>query len=81
MQPGGWWQPIAWQVEVTLEPVARGFIWNFIAGLAFVWGGMFFVGYTIFKQWALAAMMLALMLAGFAWIWNSCLRRDEVVSS
>jgi Na+/proline symporter len=74
VQPGGWWGQIGATVPMTKVPVARGFVWNFIAGLCFVWGGMFFVGYMIFKQWQLAALMLALMMGGFAWIYQNCLR-------
>ena len=63
-----------------MQPVSTGFVGNFIAGLAFVWGGMFFIGYACFQNWTWALGMLVIMLAGFAWIWFYCLSKlDENV--
>ena len=79
VQPGGWWGPIASQVETTLPSVAKGFIWNFVAGMAFVWGGMFFIGYSIFGYWVWAVVNLVLMLWGFYHIWRNCLVEEPGV--
>jgi Na+/proline symporter len=79
VQPGGWWAHIAERVPQTMPTVARGFVGNFIAGLAFVWGGMFFIGYVLFGKWMWAGIMLATMLAGFFWIWKHCLSRLDVI--
>ena len=76
VQPGGWWGPIAGEVETTLPSVAKGFIWNFVAGMAFVWGGMFLIGYLIFGYWIWAVVNGVLMLAGFFHIWRNCLAKE-----
>ena len=76
VQPGGWWGRFANEEFVgktRLPSVARGFIWNFVAGMAFVWGGLFMVGYTIFGNWLWAGINLVLMLGGFVHIWRNCL--------
>jgi Na+/proline symporter len=77
VQPGGWWGSIASSVPHTMQPVSTGFIGNFIAGLAFVWGGTFFIGYACFQNWSWALAMLAIMIGGFAWIRVNCLNKLE----
>lgn len=79
VQPGGWWEPIASSVETTLPTVARGFVWNFVAGMAFVWGGMFMIGYLIFGNWIWAGINLVAMLWGFFHIWRNCLTLEPIV--
>ena len=81
VQPGGWWGPIAGQVETNLPSVAKGFVWNFVAGMAFVWGGLFFIGYSVFGLWFWAALNLVMMLAGFFHIWRNCLCEEPVVKT
>lgn len=75
VQPGGWWSPVSSKVETTLPPVVVGFVLNFFAGLAFVWGGMFCIGYLIFANWLWAGIAGAAMLAGFGHIWFHCFRK------
>ncbi len=75
VQPGGWWGSIGTAVPRTLPPVADGFWMNYLAGLAFVWGGMFFIGQAICGAWLSAGGMLIAMLAGWLWIWKNCLSR------
>ncbi len=75
VQPGGWWGAIPAAVPGTLPSVARGFVGNYLAGLAFVWGGMFFIGQALCGAWLWAAVMLLAMVAGWLWIWRNCLSR------
>ena len=78
IQPGGWWSTIGQSVPKTMQPVSRDFLGNFAAGLAFVWGGMFCIGYACFQNWLWAGVMLVIMVAGFAWMWIHCLSKlDE----
>ena len=77
VQPGGWWKPIAGKVKTTLPPVGKGIVLNFFAGLAFVWGGMFCIGYLIFANWIWAGIAGVSMVAGFGHIWFHCLRNKE----
>ena len=73
VQPGGWWGDIAKQVPRTKTPVVQGFVFNFVAGLTFVWGGMFAIGYAIFQIWNWSLIMALLSVVGFAWIYFRCL--------
>jgi Na+/proline symporter len=75
VQPGGWWQPISSQVETTLPSVAKGFVFNFVAGILFIWGGMFCIGYALLGKWPLSVLAGLAMLAGFAHIWFFVLRK------
>ena len=70
VQPGGWWAPIQKEVKTTHAPVARGFLLNFVAGIALVWGAMFAIGYFIFKMWVPAISLTAVACAGWWWIWR-----------
>lgn len=75
VQPGGWWAPISSKVKITLPPVTKGIVLNFFAGLAFVWGGMFCIGYLLFANWLWAGISGAAMVAGFGHIWFHCIRK------
>ncbi|MGK0184613.1 MAG: SSS family solute:Na+ symporter [Verrucomicrobiales bacterium] len=70
VQPGGWWAPIQKEVKTTHAPVARGFLLNFVAGIALVWGAMFSIGYLIFKNWIPGIGLAAVAFAGWWWIWR-----------
>ena len=83
VQPGGWWGTIRGDVTVTHAPVGRGFIFNFIAGIALIWGATFSIGYLIFKNWVPGITLALVALAGWWWIWRSCIApmRNEKVDS
>lgn len=76
VQPGGFWGPIRPLVTATLPPVARSIVPNFLAGLALVWGFMFFIGNALFGYWAWASVTLLMSILGGWWIWHSCLRKQ-----
>jgi Na+/proline symporter len=70
VQPGGWWSPVQSEIVTTHSPVARGFVLNFIAGIALVWGAMFSIGYLIFKEWVPGIALGLIAFAGWWWIWR-----------
>ncbi len=77
VQPGGWWGPAQANVEQTKQSVLPGFVMNFFAGMAFVWGAMFFIGHLLFSRWGHAGISLVFAAAGFWWIWTRCLKQIE----
>jgi hypothetical protein len=46
-----------------------------LAGLGFVWGGMFAIGYLIFQQTVPAGIAVVIMIASFGHIWYHCIRK------
>lgn len=80
VQPGGWWGPIQKEVKTTRAPVAKGFILNFIAGIALIWGATFSIGSFVFQQYTRGAILAVVAIAGWLWIWHSCIApmKDEV---
>ncbi len=78
VQPGGWWAPIEGKIEQTLQPVSRGFLGNWIAGVAMIWGTTFALGNMIFGNWGLGITLLLLAIAGFAWMWKYTISKITV---
>ncbi|MBB5351509.1 Na+/proline symporter [Haloferula luteola] len=76
VRPGGWWRDLAEIGGERDREVTRHFLPNFFAGMALIWGGMFFIGYTLLKQWEWAVPSGLAMVAGFAWIWFAVLRKE-----
>ena len=77
VRPGGWWGVTGASIPDEGRAVTRHFIGNFIAGMAFIWGGMFAIGYTVLHKWNWAIPSAIAMVVGFAWIWYSVLRGGE----
>ncbi len=78
VQPGGWWSPIEGQIKHTLQPVSKGFLGNWIAGVAMIWGTTFALGNMIFGNWGLGFSLLFLAIAGFAWMWKFTISKITV---
>ena len=51
MQPGGWWEQIAKDIPRTKSNVTKGFLSNWLAGIAFIFGATFAIGNLIFGNW------------------------------
>ncbi|WP_353565090.1 sodium:solute symporter family protein [Haloferula sargassicola] len=77
VRPGGWWGAIGAAIPDEGRAVTQHFLLNFIAGMAFIWGGMFAIGYAVLHQWSWAIPSAIAMVAGFAWIWISVLKRED----
>ncbi len=60
VQPGGWWGPIAKDFIRTKPNVTKGFVSNWIAGIAFVWGATFSIGNLLFGRWG-SGLLLAVI--------------------
>lgn len=71
VQPGGWWDPITSQITTTLPSVSKGFIQNWISGLALVWGSTFAIGHFVFGNYLIGFGLSILAAAGFYWIWKN----------
>ncbi len=69
-QPGGWWSPISSQIKTTMPVVSKGFISNWISGLALVWGSTFAIGHFIFGNFIIGFSLSIIAVAGFYWIWK-----------
>ncbi|NQV14534.1 Na+:solute symporter [bacterium] len=78
VQPGGWWAPIENKVTHTLQPVSKGFLGNWIAGVAMIWGCTFAIGNMVFGNWGLGITLLLVSMAGFAWMWKFTISKITV---
>ena len=78
VQPGGWWAPIQGQIQQTLQPVSKGFVGNWIAGVAMIWGSTFAIGNMLFGNWGSGITLMLLAVAGFAWMWKFTISKITV---
>lgn len=70
VQPGGWWGQIAKDIPRTKANVTKGFLSNWLAGIAFIFGATFAIGNLIFGNWGNGLLLTAISILGFAWIWK-----------
>lgn len=75
VQPGGWWGDIAKDIPRTKANVLRGFIPNWIAGVAMIWGATFGIGNLLFGRWNSGFLLSVISILGFAWIWKSTISK------
>ncbi len=73
VQPGGWWGSID-RSRSTLEPVSRGILGNYLAGLAFIYGCTFSIGCFVFLRWVPGILLALVAFAGWIWIWKRCIQ-------
>ena len=78
VQPGGWWAPVVNKVEHTLQPVSKGFLGNWIAGVAMIWGCTFAIGNILFGNWGTGITLCLVSIAGFAWVWKNTISKISV---
>ena len=79
VQPGGWWHPIAKDIPRTKGSVTKGFLMNWIAGIAMIYGATFAIGNIIFGNWVNGLLLMALSIVGFAWIWFKTIKKLDNV--
>ncbi|MEE8479027.1 MAG: sodium:solute symporter family protein [Candidatus Neomarinimicrobiota bacterium] len=78
VQPGGWWKPISKDIPRTKANVTKGFLSNWLAGIAFIFGATFAIGNLIFGNWGNGLLLTAISILGFAWIWkNTIVKLDS----
>jgi len=75
VQPGGWWKPIAKDIKITKDSVVKGFLMNWIAGIALIYGATFAIGNMIFGNWINSILLIILSGFGFCWIWFKTIRK------
>ncbi|MCJ7802296.1 MAG: hypothetical protein MUP82_08080, partial [Candidatus Marinimicrobia bacterium] len=70
VQPGGWWGQISKDIPRTKSNVTKGFLSNWLAGIAFIFGATFAIGNLIFGNWGNGLLLTVISILGFVWIWK-----------
>ena len=70
VQPGGWWAPITRDFEHTVQPVSKGIIVQWIAGIMMIYGFTFGIGNLIFNNFSNAVLLIGCAFIGSYLIWN-----------
>jgi len=70
VQPGGWWAPITKDFEHTIQPVSKGIIVQWIAGIMMIYGFTFGIGNLIFNNFSNAVLLIGCAFIGSYLIWN-----------
>ena len=70
VQPGGWWAPIIKDFEHTVQPVSKGIIVQWIAGIMMIYGFTFGIGNLIFNNFSNAVLLIGCAFIGSYLIWN-----------
>lgn len=75
VSPGGWWRHVDRSLMDPEKSVLNyHFIINWLAGILFVFGSTFALGYFIFQSFTRAVVCLSLSLLGGGVIWNNIRR-------
>lgn len=75
VQPGGWWAPIIDKVELTKQPVSKGFLGNWISGVLMIWGTTFAIGHLVFGNWFTGLGLLVMAVLAFWWMWKNSISK------
>ncbi len=75
VQPGGWWR--SFSQGATLQPVTKGFFFNWLAGIGFIYGLNFAIGNWMFGNTGNALLLFAASGIGFWWLWNNLLAKID----
>ena len=70
VQPGGWWAPITKDFKHTIQPVSKGIIVQWIAGIMMIYGFTFGIGNLIFNNFSNAVLLIGCAFIGSYLIWN-----------
>ena len=70
VQPGGWWGPITTNFNHSLQPVSKGILVQWVAGVMMIYGFTFGIGNLIFMQYGNSILLLGCAFIGTFVIWN-----------
>ena len=75
VQPGGWWEPVTVGFEHTLQPVSRGIIILWFAGILMIYGFTFGIGNLVFQNYSQSALLFVCAGIGSYLVWNKSLSK------
>ena len=70
IQPGGWWGPITKNFQHTMQPVADGFLIQWISGTLMIYGFTFGIGNLIFINYSSSILCFGCAAIGSYLVWN-----------
>ena len=70
VQPGGWWAPVTKGFEHTAQPVSKGILIQWFAGILMIYGFTFGIGNLIFTNYSNAVLLFGCAFIGSYLIWN-----------
>ena len=70
VQPGGWWGPITKDFDHTIQPVSKGILIQWVAGIMMIYGFTFGLGNFIFNQYSNSVLLFGCAFVGSYLIWN-----------
>lgn len=73
VQPGGYWGKFA--KHTTMQPVTDGFFFNWIAGIALIYGLNFAIGNWMFGNDGYALLLITFSGLGFWWLWKNLITK------
>ncbi|MCH7612031.1 MAG: Na+:solute symporter [Candidatus Marinimicrobia bacterium] len=73
VQPGGYWGKFA--KHTTMKPVTEGFFFNWIAGIALIYGLNFAIGNWMFGNDGYALLLFTFSGLGFWWLWKNLITK------
>ncbi|MDB9853663.1 Na+:solute symporter [Candidatus Marinimicrobia bacterium] len=79
VQPGGWWGPISKDFKHTMQPVSKGFLIQWIAGVLMIYGLTFGIGNLLFINYSTAILCFGCAAIGSYLVWNRSLSKLDNV--
>ena len=70
VQPGGWWGPINYDFDHTMQPVTKGIFVLWLAGILMIYGFTFGIGNLIFQNYAASVLLFGCAFIGSYLVWN-----------
>ena len=70
VQPGGWWGPINYGFDHTMQPVTKGIFVLWLAGILMIYGFTFGIGNLIFQNYAASVLLFGCAFIGSYLVWN-----------
>ena len=70
VQPGGWWGPVTKDFDHTIQPVSKGILIQWVAGIMMIYGFTFGLGNFIFNQYSNSVLLFGCAFVGSYLIWN-----------